>query len=159
MQDFRLTSVGLIEAHGTGTMVGDPAEFTSIKEVFGENNPKKQHIALGTVKSQIGHTKAAAGAASLIKTALALHHKVLPPTINVTKPHPKLNIDSSPFYLNTETRPWISTDTQPRRAGVSSFGFGGTNYHVVLEEYESEHNRPYRLHNSSQSVLAICINT
>ncbi|WP_341525311.1 beta-ketoacyl synthase N-terminal-like domain-containing protein [Nostoc sp. UHCC 0302] len=150
-------SVGLIEAHGTGTMVGDPAEFASIKEVFGENNPKKQHIALGTVKSQIGHTKAAAGAASLIKTALALHHKVLPPTINITKPHPKLNIDSSPFYLNTETRPWISSDAQPRRAGVSAFGFGGTNYHVVLEEYQSDRpasqNLAYRLHNSPQSVL------
>ncbi|WGV26161.1 type I polyketide synthase [Halotia branconii] len=146
-------SVGLIEAHGTGTMVGDPTEFASIKEVFSEDNPQKQYIALGSVKSQIGHTKAAAGAASLIKTALALHHKVLPPTINITKPHPKLNIDSSPFYLNTETRPWISSNDQPRRAGVSSFGFGGTNYHVVLEEYQGEYRLPHRLHNSPQSIL------
>ncbi len=146
-------SVGLIEAHGTGTMVGDPTEFASIKEVFSEDNPKKQYIALGSVKSQIGHTKAAAGAASLIKTALALHHKVLPPTINITKPHPKLNIDNSPFYLNTETRPWISNNDQPRRAGVSSFGFGGTNYHVVLEEYQGEYRLPYRLHTSPQSIL------
>ncbi|MTJ12554.1 SDR family NAD(P)-dependent oxidoreductase [Anabaena sp. UHCC 0187] len=146
-------SVGLIEAHGTGTMVGDPTEFTSITSVFGENNPKKQHIALGTVKSQIGHTKAAAGAASLIKAALALHHKVLPPTINVSKPHPKLNIENSPFYLNTETRPWVSHPTQPRRAGVSAFGFGGTNYHVVLEEYEHEHHHPYRLHHTPESLL------
>ncbi|MGM3309238.1 SDR family NAD(P)-dependent oxidoreductase [Anabaena sp. WFMT] len=144
-------SVSLIEAHGTGTMVGDPTEFTSIKQFFGENNSKTQHIALGTVKSQIGHTKAAAGAASLIKTALALHHKVLPPTINVTQPHPKLNIENSPFYLNTETRPWISN--QPRRAGVSAFGFGGTNYHVVLEEYENEHDQSYRLHNTPKSIL------
>ncbi|WP_445635284.1 type I polyketide synthase [Nostoc sp. DSM 114161] len=150
---FSPASVGLIEAHGTGTMAGDPAEFSSIKEVFGENNPKKQYIALGTVKSQIGHTKAAAGAASLIKTALALHHKVLPPTINVTKPHPKLDIENSPFYLNTETRPWIASNDQPRRAGVSSFGFGGTNYHVILEEYKTQQNRPYRLHKSAQSVL------
>jgi acyl transferase domain-containing protein/acyl carrier protein len=146
-------SVGLIEAHGTGTMVGDPTEFTSITSVFSENNPKKQHIALGTVKSQIGHTKAAAGAASLIKAALALHHKVLPPTINVSKPHPKLNIENSPFYLNTETRPWVSHPTQPRRAGVSAFGFGGTNYHVVLEEYEHEHHHPYRLHHRPESLL------
>ncbi|MTJ55443.1 SDR family NAD(P)-dependent oxidoreductase [Anabaena sp. UHCC 0253] len=146
-------SVGLIEAHGTGTMVGDPTEFTSITAVFGENNPKKQHIALGTVKSQIGHTKAAAGAASLIKAALALHHKVLPPTINVTKPHPKLDIENSPFYLNTETRPWVSHPTQPRRAGVSAFGFGGTNYHVVMEEYQHEHHHPYRLHHTPQSLL------
>ncbi|MFM2064590.1 MAG: hypothetical protein RLZZ507_4261, partial [Cyanobacteriota bacterium] len=148
---FSPETVGLIEAHGTGTMVGDPTEFTSIKEVFGENNSQKQHIALGTVKSQIGHTKAAAGAASLIKTALALHHKVLPPTINITKPHPKLNIENSPFYLNTETRPWITN--QPRRAGVSAFGFGGTNYHVVLEEYTNEHDHSYRLHNSAKSIL------
>ncbi|MBD2387201.1 type I polyketide synthase [Cylindrospermum sp. FACHB-282] len=150
---FSPASVGLIEAHGTGTMVGDPTEFTSIKEVFAENNPRKQYIALGTVKSQIGHTKAAAGAASLIKAALSLHHKILPPTINVTKPHPKLNIETSPFYLNTETRPWIPTNDQPRRAGVSSFGFGGTNYHVVLEEYENEHSSPYRLHPTPQAVL------
>lgn len=147
------TSIGLIEAHGTGTMVGDPTEFSSITTVFSENNPKKQHIALGTVKSQIGHTKAAAGAASLIKAALALHHKVLPPTINISKPHPKLNIENSPFYLNTETRPWVSHPTQPRRAGVSAFGFGGTNYHVVLEEYEHEHHHPYRLHHTPQSLL------
>ncbi|MEA5515737.1 beta-ketoacyl synthase N-terminal-like domain-containing protein, partial [Nodularia sp. UHCC 0506] len=151
--DCSPASVGLIEAHGTGTLAGDPTEFSSIKAVFGENNPKQQYIALGSVKSQIGHTKAAAGAASLIKTALALHHKVLPPTINITQPHPKLNIESSPFYLNTETRPWITSDDQPRRAGVSAFGFGGTNYHVVLEEYKHEHNQPYRIHNSFQSVL------
>ena len=147
------TTVGLIEAHGTGTLAGDPTEFASIKAVFGENNPKKQHIALGSVKSQIGHTKAAAGAASLIKTALALHHKVLPPTINISQPHPKLNIADSPFYLNTQTRPWIVADNQPRRAGVSAFGFGGTNYHVVLEEYKPEHQEPYRIHNSSQTLL------
>jgi len=146
-------SVGLIEAHGTGTLVGDPAEFTALNKVFSENNPRKQHIAIGSVKSQIGHTKAAAGAASLIKAALALHHKLLPPTINVNKPNPKLNIETSPFYLNTETRPWIRSEEVPRRAGVSAFGFGGTNYHVVLEEYESDHNQPYRLHNTAQSIL------
>ncbi|MBW4552048.1 MAG: SDR family NAD(P)-dependent oxidoreductase [Aphanocapsa sp. GSE-SYN-MK-11-07L] len=148
------TTVGLIEAHGTGTMAGDPTEVTALKAFFGEYETKNQQIALGSVKSQIGHTKAAAGAASLIKAALALHHKVLPPTINVTQPHPKLQLESSPFYLNTETRPWIHSDlAEPRRAGVSSFGFGGTNYHVVLEEYEGEHDRPYRLHQPDQSVL------
>ncbi|MBE9189731.1 acyltransferase domain-containing protein [Gloeocapsopsis crepidinum LEGE 06123] len=146
-------SVGLIEAHGTGTMAGDPTEFSALKAFFEETDIGKQKIALGSVKSQIGHTKAAAGAASLIKTALALHHKVLPPTINVTKPNPKLKIEDSPFYLNTETRPWFQGDT-PRRAGVSSFGFGGTNYHVVLEEYTKEHNSyPYRIHQTPQIVL------
>jgi acyl transferase domain-containing protein len=128
-------TVGLIEAHGTGTPAGDMCEFTALNQVFGENNPRQQHIALGSVKSQIGHTKAAAGAASLIKVALSLHHKVLPPTINIAQPNPKFNLETSPFYLNTETRPWIHEGDTPRRAGVSSFGFGGTNFHLVLEEY------------------------
>jgi polyketide-type polyunsaturated fatty acid synthase PfaA len=147
-------TVGLMEAHGTGTMAGDPTEFGSLRDFFNEHDSQKQHIALGSVKSQIGHTKAAAGAASLIKTALALHHKILPPTINITEPNPKLNIKNSSFYLNTETRPWIRAEGEaPRRAGVSSFGFGGTNYHVVLEEYGAEQNQPYRLHNAPAEIL------
>ncbi|MDZ8260002.1 polyketide synthase [Nostoc sp. ChiQUE01b] len=151
---FSPATVGLMEAHGTGTMAGDPTEFGSLKDYFDGHDRKKQHIALGSVKSQIGHTKAAAGAASLIKTALALHHKVLPPTINITEPNPKLNIKNSSFYLNTETRPWIRPEGEaPRRAGVSSFGFGGTNYHVVLEEYEADQNHAYRLHGAASEVL------
>ncbi|MEH2005566.1 beta-ketoacyl synthase N-terminal-like domain-containing protein [Nostoc sp.] len=151
---FSPATVGLMEAHGTGTMAGDPTEFGSLKDFFDGHDHKKQHIALGSVKSQIGHTKAAAGAASLIKTALALHHKVLPPTINITQPNPKLNIKNSAFYLNTETRPWIRAEGEaPRRAGVSSFGFGGTNYHVVLEEYEADQNHAYRLHSDASEVL------
>jgi polyketide-type polyunsaturated fatty acid synthase PfaA len=151
---FEPNTVGVIEAHGTGTMAGDPAEFTALKAVFCENNYSERAIALGSVKSQIGHTKAAAGAASLIKMALALHHKILPPTINVTKPHPKLEIENSPFYLNTETRPWLkSSEAAPRRAGVSSFGFGGTNYHLVLEEYQAQQQSSYRLHQTPQAIL------
>ncbi|MDZ8053962.1 MAG: beta-ketoacyl synthase N-terminal-like domain-containing protein [Aulosira sp. ZfuVER01] len=151
---FSPATVGLMEAHGTGTMAGDPTEFGSLRDFFNEHDSQKQHIALGSVKSQIGHTKAAAGAASLIKTALALHHKILPPTINITEPNPKLNIKNSSFYLNTETRPWIRAEGEaPRRAGVSSFGFGGTNYHVVLEEYGAEQNQPYRLHNAPAEIL------
>ncbi|ODH00196.1 polyketide synthase [Nostoc sp. KVJ20] len=151
---FSPATVGLMEAHGTGTMAGDPTEFGSLKDYFDLHDDKKQHIALGSVKSQIGHTKAAAGAASLIKTALALHHKVLPPTINITEPNPKLNIKNSSFYLNTQTRPWIRPEGEaPRRAGVSSFGFGGTNYHVVLEEYEADQNDAYRLHSDASEVL------
>ncbi len=149
---FAPESIGLVEAHGTGTMAGDPTEFSSLREFFSQD--KKQHIALGSVKSQIGHTKAAAGAASIIKTALALHHKILPPTINITEPNPKLNIKNSAFYLNTETRPWIRAEGEPpRRAGVSSFGFGGTNYHVVLEEHTAEHIRAYRVHNTPSEVV------
>ncbi len=151
---FSPATVGLIEAHGTGTMAGDPAEFQGIAEVFGENNPRKQYIALGSVKSQIAHTKAAAGVASLIKTSLSLYHKILPATINVTHPNPKFNIETTPFYINTETRPWIrAKSAAPRRAGVSSFGFGGTNYHVVLQEYQSEQSGAYRVNSVAQPVL------
>jgi acyl transferase domain-containing protein len=146
-------TVGLIEAHGTGTMAGDPAEFQGLNEVFSENNPDKQTIALGSVKSQIAHTKAAAGVASLIKVSLALYHKVLPATIHVNTPNPKLEIEKSPFYLNTEIRPWVKPAKHARRAGVSSFGFGGTNFHVALEENESEQSGAYRLNSTAKVVL------
>ena len=138
------TTVGLLEAHGTGTPTGDRVEFHSIASVF-QQDDGAQKIALGSVKSQIGHTKTAAGAASLIKTSLALHYKVLPPTINVQQPHPSFNIADSPVYLNTQLRPWIpATPNTPRRAGVSAFGFGGTNFHLTVEEYQAEHQAPYR---------------
>jgi polyketide-type polyunsaturated fatty acid synthase PfaA len=157
---FDPDSLGLIEAHGTGTVAGDSTEFEALNQFFSSHNIQKQSIALGSVKSQIGHTKAAAGAASLIKAALALHHKILPPTINVVKPNPKLDIENSPFYLNTKARPWIrAVEAAPRRAGVSSFGFGGTNFHILLEEYDGgQHNLnqsvlPYRIHRVSESIL------
>ncbi len=151
---FPPQSVGLIEAHGTGTRAGDPAEFAGLRLAFGEGDEGGPHIALGSVKSQIGHTKAAAGAAGLIKAALALHQKVLPPTNNVTRPNPKLDIEHSPFYLNTERRPWVRPEgSPPRRAGVSAFGFGGTNFHVVLEEYEAEHNTAYRWRHVARPLL------
>lgn len=133
-------TVDMVEAHGTGTKVGDIVEFNSLREVFKERQPSDS-CALGTVKSQIGHTKAAAGAASLAKTALALFYKVLPPTLNISAPHPKLNLRETPFYLNIDTRPWLSSQ-HPRRAGVSSFGFGGSNFHIVLEEYSPKRTQP-----------------
>ena len=151
---FDPASVGLIEAHGTGTIAGDAAEFEGLTKFFGADNKKTQHIGLGTVKSQIGHTKAAAGTAGIIKAALALHHKVLPATINVTRPNAQLKIENSPFYLNTETRPWIPrVDSVPRRAGVSSFGFGGSNFHFVLQEYSPKPSGSYRLNEVPQSIL------
>ncbi|MFP4421979.1 MAG: SDR family NAD(P)-dependent oxidoreductase [Desulfococcaceae bacterium] len=127
-------SVGLVEAHGTGTRVGDRVEFTALKSVFGEETENR--IAVGTVKSMIGHAKAAAGAAGLIKAALSLYHKVLPPSLKIGEPDPELELDRGPLYLNTEVRPWVSGGNGPRRAGVSSFGFGGSNFHMVLEEHE-----------------------
>ncbi|MCE7871509.1 SDR family NAD(P)-dependent oxidoreductase [bacterium CPR1] len=127
-------TVELVEAHGTGTKVGDAVEFEALREVYSEARSDRNWCALGSVKSNLGHTKAAAGAAGMIKAALALYTKVLPATLKVEKPNPRMNIQDSPFYLNTRTRPWPGNHEHPRRAALSSFGFGGSNYHVVLEE-------------------------
>jgi acyl transferase domain-containing protein len=129
-------SVGLVEAHGTGTPVGDAAELEALSRVFGAtaNGDEPRH-ALGSVKSMIGHAIPAAGVAGLIKTSLALHHKVLPPTLHSGEDHPRLR--ESGLYLNTEPRPWIHGGPAPRRAAVSAFGFGGINAHAVLEEVET----------------------
>ncbi len=142
--DCTPATIDLVEAHGTGTKPGDLAEFEALRQVFeADDAAQKNDCALGSVKSQIGHTKGAAASAGLIKAALALHHKVLPPTIKVTKPSERLRVDDSPFYINTETRPWIRDPaSHPRRAAVSSFGFGGTNFHVILEEYRGEKRLP-----------------
>ncbi|AXG81636.1 type I polyketide synthase [Streptomyces paludis] len=134
--DCSPASVELFEAHGTGTAVGDATELSALAAVVSEATDSTRYAALGSIKSQIGHTKAAAGAAGMIKLALALHHKVLPPTINVAEPNPAIDFTSGPVYVNTEARPWIRTPERPeRRAALSSFGFGGTNFHVVMEEY------------------------
>ena len=128
-------TIGLIEAHGTGTRVGDKVEFKALNRIFEESGANGNKCALGSVKSMIGHTKASAGAAGLIKAALGLYHKVLPPTLKAETPDPDLDIENSHFYLNSSTRPWFSRTAHPRRAGVSAFGFGGSNFHLVLEEY------------------------
>jgi malonyl CoA-acyl carrier protein transacylase len=134
------STVGLIEAHGTGTAVGDKSEIESINTAFGECNPAPQSCAVGSVKSMIGHTKVSAGFAGMIKAALALKHRVLPPTLGVETPNSRVDFTNSPFYINTETRPWFAQpDGYPRRCGVSAFGFGGTNFHVVLEEYGGDY--------------------
>ncbi len=131
-------SVRLLELHGTGTVLGDQVEIDATKQVFNGKNGGRPACAIGSVKSNIGHTKVAAGMASMIKVALSLKHKVLPPTINVTVPNKKIDLVHSPFYINTQVRPWVRTaQDPPRRAGVSSFGFGGANFHVLLEEYQN----------------------
>jgi acyl transferase domain-containing protein/phosphopantetheinyl transferase len=129
-------TVELIEAHGTGTPIGDITEVHALARVFGRQTGKHPICALGTVKSMIGHCLPAAGIAGVIKAALALYHKILPPTLNCDEPNPALELDKTSFYINTEARPWIhgNTDT-PRRAGVNAFGFGGINAHCILEEY------------------------
>ncbi|MDY6823095.1 MAG: SDR family NAD(P)-dependent oxidoreductase [Thermodesulfobacteriota bacterium] len=128
-------TVGLIEAHGTSTRAGDKAEAEALKTFFSQTGMPAMSCAVGSVKSMIGHTKCAAGIASLIKAVLALHHKTLPPTAGVETPLPNLDGEDNPLYISTRSRPWISGGDYPRRAGVSAFGFGGTNFHVVLEEY------------------------
>ncbi|MGH3912910.1 MAG: beta-ketoacyl synthase N-terminal-like domain-containing protein [Pseudonocardiaceae bacterium] len=138
-------TVALVEGHGTGTLVGDAVELEALGRIFGTESGKDEpdsrarnghpapRCALGSIKSMIGHPIPAAGVAGLIKTALALYHKVLPPTLHADAGNPKL--ESAPFYLNTETRPWIHAGPEPRRAAVSAFGFGGINAHAILEEH------------------------
>lgn len=129
-------SIGLVEAHGTGTKVGDATELAGLIEVFsGASRGIGPWCALGSIKSQIGHTKAAAGAAGLIKALLALRHRTIPPTVKVREPQNALRDPDCPFYIADRPRPWLApADGGPRRAGVSAFGFGGSNYHAVLEE-------------------------
>ncbi|SEQ05434.1 Acyl transferase domain-containing protein [Solimonas aquatica] len=127
--------IGLVEAHGTGTVVGDRTELKTLTEVFNAYGAVPGQTGLGSVKSQIGHTKCAAGVAGFIKVAKALHHRVLPPTHHVSKPNPGYERDSSPFQLNRKPLPWSSAQT---RGAVSAFGFGGTNFHAVLSAYEPQ---------------------
>ncbi|MDR3624650.1 MAG: beta-ketoacyl synthase N-terminal-like domain-containing protein [Chlamydiales bacterium] len=158
--NYSPSTVELIEAHGTGTKAGDAAEFMGLCLSFEKDgSAKKQSCALGSVKSQIGHTKGAAGSAGLFKAAMALHHKVLPPTIKVDKPNPALNIEETPFYLNTEARPWIHSSEHPRRASVSAFGFGGSNFHVALEEYVNPKNQQKRMSSWSDELIIFSANT
>jgi len=143
-------SVALLEAHGTGTPSGDVVEMQAVEKVFGSTS--EPWCAVGSVKSMIGHCQAASGIAGLIKAALALYHKILPPTLHVSKPNPQIDWQKSPCYINTKSRTWIHPQphpripqelaealnlpkTEPRRAAVSAFGFGGVNAHAVLEEY------------------------
>jgi acyl transferase domain-containing protein len=129
-------TVDLVEAHGTGIPLGDVTEIAALARVFGPRPGARPTCGVGTIKSMIGHCRSAAGIAGIIKTTLALYHKVLPPTLQCEEPNPDLHLSDTPFYINTETRPWIRPHGgTPRRAGVSAMGFGGINAHCVLEEH------------------------
>jgi len=130
---FESSTISYIEAHGTATPLGDPIEIEGLNLAFGPQE-KKQYCAIGSIKSNIGHLTAAAGVAGFIKTALALYHKKIPASINYAKPNPHIDFENSPFYVNTALKTW--TSKSHRRAGISSFGVGGTNVHVVLEEFK-----------------------
>lgn len=154
-------SISYIETHGTGTTLGDPIEISGLTKAFRQKTQKKQFCALGSVKANIGHLDAAAGIAGFIKTVLSLNYKQIPSTINFNRPNPKIDFENSPFYVNSKLRKWSHSLNHPRRAGISSFGIGGTNAHVILEEFLSssdlsESNRPLQLATiSAKSVKSL----
>ena len=134
MAGFSADTISYVEAHGTGTPLGDPIEVAGLTKAFRRTTDKTGFCVLGTVKPNVGHLEAASGVTGLIKTALALKYKKLPPTLHFRIPNPRLNLAGSPFIVSAELTDWPEAEGHPRRAGVSSFGVGGTNAHVVLEE-------------------------
>ncbi len=142
-------TITYIEAHGTGTPIGDPIEVAAYTQAFRAGTDKRQYCAIGSVKTNIGHLDTAAGVVGLIKASLCLHHKTLVPICHFKSPNPKIDFANSPFYVSTELKPWVTPGGIPRRAGVSSLGMGGTNTHVVLEEAPEQEpsgpSRPYQL--------------
>ena len=124
-------TIGYIEAHGTATAMGDPVEIFGLTKAFRRHTQKNQFCAIGSVKTNLGHLEAAAGIAGLIKAALAIEHKTLPPSLHFETPNPAIDFPNTPFFVNTQCRPWTGG---PRRAAVNSLGIGGTNAHAILEE-------------------------
>jgi len=129
------STISYMEAHGTATPIGDPIEIEGLKIAYGRQE-KNNYCALGSIKSNMGHTTAAAGVAGLIKVLLAMRYKQIPPMVNFTKPNPNIDFDNSPFYINNKLIDWKADSI--RRAGVSSFGIGSTNVHAIVEEYEAK---------------------
>ena len=135
--DIPADTIGYVEAHGTGTLMGDPIELAALTEAFRMTTPKKGFCHIGSVKPNIGHLDAAAGVAGFIKAVMVLKSGIIPPQINYHTPNPALNLDDSPFLVSKERRNWERSDS-PRRAGISALGVGGTNVHLILEEYVQE---------------------
>ena len=134
-------TVELVEAHGTSTKVGDATELSTLSLLW-DGFPSGDHVAVGSIKSQIGHLKAAAGIAGIMKTVMALHHRTIPPSAGFETPNPTVEWNEVPFFVPTEARDWPQPEHHPRRAGISAFGFGGTNFHIALEGYEPEYHAP-----------------
>lgn len=149
-------TIGMIEAHGSGTRVGDPIEIEALKKAFNVTD-KKEYCAIGSVKSNIGHLDSAAGVAGLIKTVLSVYHGLIPPTVNFKEVNLACELPGSPFFVNTELRSWKVTDSA-RRAGVSSFGMGGTNAHVIVEEMKGD-RKPYKENKPELTILPISART
>ncbi|HEY2737715.1 MAG TPA: type I polyketide synthase, partial [Thermoanaerobaculia bacterium] len=149
MAEVDAASIGYVEAHGSGTTLGDPIEVAALTQAFASAGAPPRSIALGSVKTNVGHCNAAAGIAGFIKTVLALEHGTIPPSLHFEAPNPQIDFAAGPFYVPTAATPWPETG-EPRRAGVSSFGMGGTNVHAVLEEAPPEKTdaapaRPWQL--------------
>lgn len=139
MMGYPADTIEYIEAHGTGTSVGDVVEIKALKKAFDAMGvTKKNFCGISSVKSNIGHLRYAAGSPGLIKAAMAIYNKILPPTANIEKINPKLEIEDSPFYILTEKKPWRENPSHPRRANVSAYGFGGADYCLALEEFRPE---------------------
>ena len=155
MAEVEPETIAYIEAHGTGTPLGDPIEIAALKRTFQSQSSKKGYCAIGSVKANVGHLDAAAGITGFIKTVMALKHKVLPPSINFETPNPQIDFDNSPFFVNTKLLEWETNGT-PRRAGVNSFGIGGTNAHVILEEVPALEINP---HSRSHQLLLLSART
>jgi acyl transferase domain-containing protein len=150
--DVAPDTIGLIEAHGTGIPLGDRTEIQALREVLGDRLADCPRVALGGVKSMIGHCIPAAGMAGMIKAALALHYRALPPTL-CDSPRTDLSLETTPLYVNTELRPWISPRGTRRRAGINAFGFGGINAHVILEEAPEPDRAPRPAHLPAELVV------
>ncbi len=146
-------SISYVEAHGTATPLGDPIEIDGLTRAFRRHTEDRGFCAIGSVKSNLGHLVIAAGVAGVIKTALALEHKLLPPSIGFSKPSPMIDFDSTPFRVQTSVSAWPG-NSGPRRAGVSAFGFGGTNCHVVMQEAPEPSRSPDSLRDTQLLVLS-----
>ncbi len=153
---LRPDEVSLIEAHGTGTPLGDPIEVEALTQIFHRAGGRERACALGSVKSNVGHLECAAGIAGLIKVVVALQHETIPASLHFTGANPALDLDATPFFVPTHSTPWHAS-SRPRRAGVSSFGFGGTNCHVVLEQ--APQTREVRDELSDAQILLISAKT
>ena len=134
--DLPPESISYIEAHGTGTKLGDPIEITALTQAYQQDTKDTSYCAVGSVKTNVGHLQMASGIVGLIKATLCLYHQKIVPSLHYTKPNPQIDLEHSPFYINTHLQPWESK--YPRRAGVNSLGIGGTNAHVILEEFVAE---------------------
>ncbi|CAN93348.1 polyketide synthase [Sorangium cellulosum So ce56] len=146
-------TISYVETHGTGTKLGDPIELAALSAAFGARDGRR--CALGSVKSNVGHTTAAAGVAGVHKVLACMQHGRLVPTLHFTRPNSHFSFEDSPFYVNTEVRPWERDGASPRRAAVSSFGFSGTNAHLVIEEYVAPTRRPGRRVTPSNPALVV----